>query len=102
MTIEERLLRRDTEDLIYIGELVEKMLLQETGSILKALTNGRISHEAETSAKSGLSAERHLGRIEAYQQVMNDLETFVTDMKKLKEPIEVKEEQVPQLGAQPI
>lgn len=82
MTIEERIKRHEREDIIYIGQLAEQILASEMGSLLYALTSGRIATEASTAHQVG-SAERVLGRIEAYQKLVNDLEQYVVDKDKL-------------------
>lgn len=90
-TIEDRLTacsRQEKQEIIYIGELVEKTLKGEFGAVLKALTAGRVSQELQNAKSSGIPSDRILGRCEMAENLWNDLEQFVLDKDKLLQPLE--------------
>lgn len=104
LAIEERLAacgRGESEHIIYIGMLVENLLKSETGAIIKALTAGRTSSEILSNMSGKLSSDRVLGRIEAYENLWNDLEQFVLDKDRLQEPIKEQEAEESRLATQP-
>ena len=104
LAIEERLAacgRGESDHIIYIGMLVENLLKSETGAIIKALTAGRTSSEIRSNMSGKLSSERVLGRIEAYENLWNDLEQFVLDKDRLTEPITKTEPEETHLATQP-
>lgn len=79
--IEERLAgcsRHEAQHIIYVGDLVERVLKSEFGAVLKALTAGRISSELSTR-DSAVSSERRIGRLEMANDLWQDLEQFVLD-----------------------
>lgn len=83
--IEERLegcSRNDAAHIIYVGELVERILKSEFGAVLKALTAGRISTELSTRDAT-VSSDRRIGRLEMANDLWNDLEQFVLDKDKI-------------------
>lgn len=82
IAIEERLAacaRKDRDEIIYVGNLVERTLKGEFGAVIKALTAGRISMELESKKSSGLTSDWHLGRASMGNDLWNDLEQFVHD-----------------------
>jgi hypothetical protein len=90
MTIQERLARRSPEDVIYLGDVVEKHYVQsEFGDILEALLNGRVMDEA--LRQQVIPADRVLGRIEMAAKLKQDLEQYVIDRDKMKAPVEQEE-----------
>lgn len=84
-TIEERMIRRNAEDIEYLGDLVERHYNGEFGKVLTALTQGRVMEEA-LRAKNGESSDRVLGRIEMAAKLTQDLEQFIADRDRLREP----------------
>lgn len=88
--IEERLTRcsrNEKEDIIYVGNLVERILQSEFGAVLKALTAGRIAMELDAQKSSSKSADYHLGRASMGNDIWSDLEQFVHDKDRLKETL---------------
>lgn len=79
MTIEQKMARGEIQDIVDIGLIVEQALRSQLGPILKALTNGRVMTELERNRDGVLAPDRILGRLEAYAQLMKDLEQFVID-----------------------
>jgi hypothetical protein len=89
MSIEDRLTaasRNDPDAVIYVGQLVERVLRGEFGAIIKALTAGRISTELSQARGSMTTSDRILGRLEMAENLWNDLEQFVLDKDKLQKP----------------
>lgn len=88
MTIEERMVRRDPQDLIEIGQTLEAFYMSDAGAIIRAIVNGRVSHEARVHADgSRIKPSRALGRIEAYQTLLNDIEISISQYHDLVRPI---------------
>jgi len=90
MKIEERMRRNDIEDKIYIGEIVEQATSGEFGAVLRCIIEGLKDIELQKSKISEADANRVLGRLEAYNQIQNELDTCIETKNKLKE--EIKEE----------
>ena len=93
MKIDQRLVRRRQEDIIEIGNIIEKFYNGQGGAILRAIINGRKSeeakiHQTELATLHPTPAERVLGRIEAYQNIIDDIEQAIEDKNRLIEPIE--------------
>lgn len=104
LAIEDRLAacgRGEPEHIIYVGMIVENLLKGEAGAIIKALTAGRSSSEILSNMSGKLSSDRVLGRIEAYENLWNDLEQFVLDKDRANEPIQKQEEESSHLATQP-
>ncbi len=98
MKIEQRLIRRHQEDVIEIGNILEKFYNGQAGAILRAIVNGRKSeeakiHQTELATYHPTHAERVLGRIEAYQNIIDDIEQAIADKNRYTEPIEGGDEQ---------
>lgn len=94
IAIEERLAgcgRQESEHIIYVGELVERMLNGEFGAVLKALTAGRTSAELASNKDGKVSSERILGRLEMADSLWSDLEQFVLDKDAMLRPLPVAE-----------
>lgn len=93
--IEMRLERRNEEDLIFLGDLVEQAAKTEFWKLLRAMTIGRKSYELQKSS-SGIpaSADRVLGRLEAYETILSDLQTMVEEKNRLTAPLEPEAEDI--------
>lgn len=97
LAIEDRITRSskgDTDSIVHIGEVVEKLLVGEAGAILKALTVGRISMELDSAKVSGKTSDFHLGRLSMANDLWNDLEQYVLDKDKVLAP--KKDDESPQ------
>ncbi len=84
--IEERLAgcsRNEANHIIYVGELVERVLRSEFGAVIKALTAGRVATELATR-DAGVSSDRRIGRLEMANDLWQDLEQFVLDKDKVQ------------------
>lgn len=91
VAIENRLLgcsKKEAEHIIYVGQLVERILNSEFGAVLKALTAGRASAELAANKDGKLSSDRILGRIEMADSLWSDLEQFVLDKDAQLKPLE--------------
>jgi hypothetical protein len=87
MTIEERMVRRDPEDLIEIGRALDTFYNSEAGAIIRAMCNGRVSQEARQHKEgSAIKPGRALGRIEAYNQLIDDIEIAIAQYHDLTRP----------------
>ncbi len=85
-TIKTRIERSSAEDKIYIGMLIEKAMSGEFGAYLDCLWEGMQRATLDQSKQSGaISAERHLGRLEAVQMIKDELELLVTVKSQLLE-----------------
>lgn len=90
VAIEERLAgcgRKEAEHIIYVGDLVERILKSEFGAVIKALTAGRTSAELSSNRDGKLSSERILGRLEMAESLWSDLEQFVLDKDSYTRPV---------------
>lgn len=90
MTIEERIVRHNQEDIIYIGEALEKFYNSDAGTIFRALANS-ITTKQFLGEDNHISADRKLGRAEGLSLLITDIEMAIDDMKRLT--VEIKEEQ---------
>lgn len=75
--------RNEASHIIYVGELVERVLCGEFGAVLKALTAGRIATELSTRDPN-VSSDRRIGRLEMANELWSDLEQFVHDKDKVQ------------------
>ena len=90
MKIEERMIRREQEDLIEIGSALEKFYNGAAGTIVRAMVNA-ITTKQFLGEDNHISSDRKLGRAEGLSLLITDIEIAIDDMKKLQ--AEVKEEQ---------
>lgn len=94
MNIEERMVRREPEDIIEIGRSLEVMYNSPAGAILRAMVNGRISLEAKKHKEgSPIKPGRALGRIEAYQTLLDDIEVAIAQYYSLIQPLPENEQE---------
>lgn len=88
MTIEERMVRREQEDIITIGQTLETFYNTDAGAIIRAMVNGRVALEAKQHREgSPIKPGRALGRIEAYQQLVDDIEIAIAQYHDLIRPL---------------
>lgn len=94
MNIEERMVRREPEDVIEIGRALEVFYDSAAGSILRALVNGRVALESKEHRNDDrIKPSRVLGRIEAYHQILDDIEMAISQYKNLILPLPENEAQ---------
>lgn len=94
MSIKEALVRQDVQDKVQIGNVVRRTLNGQFGDILRAYINGVITGEClDTNSipDNIINADRRLGRIEAFNKVLVDLEFMVHEMEQLTQPEEEDE-----------
>jgi len=95
MRIEERLARRAPDDIVYIGGLIQNSMKSEFWKVLEMMTASLKIEEIEKS-KNGLgaqiSSDRVLGRIEAYETIITNLEAIAAQKEELSKPITKKKE----------
>lgn len=95
MTIAQRLSRRAPEDISLIGGMIANVMKGDFWQVLTFLTASQRVMEIEkskTGVGGNLSAERILGRIEAYETVISDLEAIVQMKEELDRPRAKKKE----------
>ena len=97
MSIKDALVRQEDGDRIEIGEVVKRTLNGKFGDVLRAFINGMVTRELKDSQSNPtdrmpLSAERVLGRCEAYQNCLYGLEEMIEDAEDLQRPQEEEEE----------
>lgn len=90
MKIEQRLVRRSMEDIIHIGEQLDRFYSGQAGVVLRAFINGHITEECRIhyDKSQQLSADRILGRIEAFQIIIDDIERAIQEKNQLVQPEE--------------
>lgn len=95
MRIEERLTRRAPDDIVYIGNLIQQAMKSELWTVINFMSASLKVEEIEKS-KNGLgapiSADRVLGRIEAYETIITNLEGIAVQKEELSKPITKKKE----------
>ena len=96
MTIEEKLIRKNTADIIDLGIIAEKLLSGDGGKLLYALTNGQIWQrlQMKTDEKAEDKFEL-LGELRAYARLLSSVEAMVSDGKSEKEKEGMEEQSEP-------
>jgi hypothetical protein len=81
MEIEQRLLRREDEDIIEIGRIADEILSGEKGKLLYALTNGQIWEKLALKKDDEPYEEKVelLGELRSYVNILKTLERCVND-----------------------
>ena len=97
MNIKERLVRQSVQDKIEIGEIVRRAYNGKFGEVLRAYINGAVTKESLFNQTNivhlqPLTSDRILGRIEAYTNVLIDLERMIQEAEELQQPIKDEEE----------
>ena len=78
MKIEERLVRRELEDIIEIGQVLERFYNAQAGTIVRAIIQGLLTAEARTHwDNTEVSGDRILGRIEGINMVRQSIELAI-------------------------
>ena len=93
MSIKEALVRQSVDDRVMIGDIVKKALNGKFGEVLRALVNGLTTecleyNQVNPTDRMPLSAERLLGRMEAYHNIIYKLEAAISDSESLQLPEE--------------
>lgn len=91
MKIEERLFRKNQEDIIEIGLAMEGFYNSDAGTIFRAMANSIVTEQFTNDRDNMTSADKKLGRAEGIHLIIKDIETAIDDMKRLT--VELKEEQ---------
>ena len=86
MKIEDRMVRRNQEDIVEIGQVAEKFYNGQAGALFRAIINGLILEAISQELDTVTSADRRLGRAEGANRVRDYIELAISDMKKLTEP----------------
>ncbi len=91
MRIEERMVRRNQEDIIEIGSALETFYDSPAGTIVRAMVNAITTRQFIEIEDNRISADRKLGRAEGLSILITDIELAIDDMKRLT--VELKEDQ---------
>lgn len=92
MTLEERFDRQSPEDQVILGEIIDHFFQSDAGRLFKLMAQNLQRMEIQSSRNGGVNADRALGRIEAYDTVLTDLEMFVNRKRELQRPVEPNDE----------
>lgn len=87
MRIEDRLKRQNEEDLVIIGDIIDHFFKSDMGKIFTNGLNNLKSMELHNSRARDTSAEKVVGRLEAYETIVADLQGFVDRKNELQEPV---------------
>ena len=91
MTIEERIVRNNQEDVIWIGMALDSFYNSDAGTIFRAMANA-ITHEQFINTDDHVTpADKKLGRAEGVNLIIERIERAIEDMNRLN--AEIKEEQ---------
>ncbi len=92
MSIRDDLVTQNEQSKIRIGQVVKKSLNGNFGEVLRALVNGMITEELSFNQDNPtMSADRHMGRCEGYNNILVKLEYMVSEMESLTQ---VEDEEV--------
>lgn len=83
MRISERFERQESEDIILMAELLE----QEPALLVELMIQNFINMELSNSRSDAASADRKLGRLEAYRTILDDIQAFRSRKKELQRPV---------------
>lgn len=93
MTIADRLIRREQEDIIEIGNVMDIFYSSDAGVILRAIINGQICKESNNHYyEAKIPADRILGRIEGFQKIIDSIEMAIKDKDDLTKTIPEEEQ----------
>jgi hypothetical protein len=88
MKIKERLERYNEEDVVIIGNLVEKHLRGEFGELFYSTIENLSEMELQNSRNQVGTSDKVLGRLEAYNTIVADFKGYVEELKKAQKPLE--------------
>lgn len=91
MRIEERMIRRDQEDTVIIGQSLKKFYDSEAGTIVRAMANAITTRQFIGTEDNLTPADKKLGRAEGVALLITDIELAIDDMRRLTQ--EIKEDQ---------
>lgn len=87
MNIEEKLARRNDQDVIDIGMVAQELLEGERGKLLYALTNGKIWQDLKIKGEAETYEDKCelVGKLRSYVEVIESIEKCVLDMNAVLE-----------------
>jgi hypothetical protein len=91
MNIEQRMMRRNDEDIIEIGSALEKFYNSPAGTIVRAMANAITTRQFTGVEDNETMAAKKLGRAEGVSLLITDIELAIDDMNRLTR--EIKEDQ---------
>lgn len=87
MKIEDRFERRENEDMVILGDLVEKHMNGDFGRVFQLIIESLKSMEITNSRSNTGSSDKVLGRLEAYETVISEFAAFIQAKQELQRPI---------------
>lgn len=87
MRIEERYERQADEDIVIIGEMIDQFFKSDMGKVFIKGLNNLKSMELHNSRARDTSAEKVVGRLEAYETILADLQGFVERKNEIQKPV---------------
>lgn len=91
MKIEDRIVRRNQEDIIEIGAALEKFYNGSAGTIVRAMANAITMEQFINVEDNNTPSDKRLGRAEGINILIHRIEMAIDDMQRLT--AEIKEEQ---------
>lgn len=81
---------KSNADILERSDILKKFYNGKAGEIFRAIVNGLITQNL-TIARDNVSADRILGRCEAYQHIINLIEIAIEEGEELKRPLQADE-----------
>lgn len=91
MNIEERMIRKNPEDIMEIGSALATFYEGPAGVVVRAMANAITMRQFTATEDNMTPADKKLGRAEGVNLLITDIEIAIDDMRRLT--AEVKEEQ---------
>lgn len=88
MSIAEKIIRRNQQDLIDIGTILETFYNSEAGEIVRSIINEIIQDSISQWGDNVCHAEKRLGRAEGVQRLRTYIEMAIAEKNNLVMPIE--------------
>lgn len=85
------MIRREQEDIIYIGMALENFYNGDAGEVVRAMANAITTRQFTGIDDNQSRAEKKLGRAEGISLLITDIELAIDDMKRLT--ADIKEDQ---------
>lgn len=99
MRMKERIDRQDNEDIILIGNTLEK---SEGAELIRTIIENLMSMEITNSRNDAANDSNKLGRIQGYQTILNDIDGFIMRKNELQKPVNQREVPDEELASEPV
>lgn len=84
--VSEMMLRREPQDEIEIGQIMQKFYNGAAGEIFRAIINATIKDQISQMHDNVTNADRRLGRAEGAQYIQDQIEIAINRMEQLQAP----------------